>query len=141
TEDKILDGTVCDDKGKFTLNKIAEGDYKVHLSFIGFESKIIPVSISSANSHQDLGTIQLAIKAEILGEVTVEAEKVLIEERVDRTIYNAENDATTRGGDATDVLKRVPLLSVDMDGNLSMRGSNNVKVLINNKPSAITASS
>lgn len=65
----------------------------------------------------------------------------MIEERVDRTIYNAENDATTRGGDATDVLKRVPMLSVDLDGNVSLRGNQNIMVLINNKPSTIMASS
>ena len=77
----------------------------------------------------------------MLSEVVVEGQKVLIEERVDRTIYNAENDETTRGGDATDVLKRVPMLSVDLDGNVSLRGSQNVTVLINNKPSTIMASS
>src|SRR5690606_30385761 len=111
------------------------------VSFIGFDSKTIPVTISEANSNIDLGTISISAKAEILNEVTVEAQKALIEERVDRTIYNAENDLTTRGGDATDVLKRVPMLSVDIDGNVSLRGNQNIQVLINNKPSSIMASS
>ena len=71
----------------------------------------------------------------------MEGQKELVEERVDRTIYNAENDQTTRGGDATDVLKRVPMLTVDMDGNVSLRGSSNIMVLVNNKPSTIMASS
>lgn len=141
TDDKPIDGSVCDGKGKFTINKIANGTYKVVISFIGFEAKNIPVTISDKNDNIDLGTISISPKAEVLKEVTVEGQKALIEERVDRTVYNAENDVTTRGGDATDVLKRVPLLSVDLDGNLSLRGNSNVKVLINNRPSTITASS
>ncbi len=138
--DKPVDGTVCDDKGKFTINKVAEGKYNVVVSFIGFETQTFPVNVDG-KKNIDLGSVKLKEEEKILKEVTVEAQKVLIEEKVDRTIYNAENDATTAGGDATDVLKRVPMLSVDMDGNVSMRGSSNVRVLINGKPSTIAASS
>ena len=138
--DKPVDGTVCDDNGKFTLNKVAEGKYNVVVSFIGFETQTFPVNVDG-KKNIDLGSVKLKEEEMILKEVTVEAQKVLIEEKVDRTIYNAENDATTAGGDATDVLKRVPMLSVDMDGNVSMRGSSNVRVLINGKPSTIAASS
>src|SRR5690606_27397923 len=81
------------------------------------------------------------VKAEILEAVMVEGQKVLIEERVDRTIDNAENDATTRGADATDVLKRVPMLSVDIDGNVSLRGNSNIRVLINNRTTTTPADS
>lgn len=138
---KPVDGNVCDDKGKFTLAKVANGNYNLVISFIGFENKSIPVKISDDKDQLDLGTITISPAAEVLKEVTVVGQKAIIEEKVDRTIYNAENDQTTRGGDATDVLKRVPMLSVDLDGNVSMRGSQNIKVLINNKPSTITASS
>jgi ferric enterobactin receptor len=136
---KPVDGTVADDKGKFTITKVSSGNYNVVVSFIGFEPKVIPVTMDKDNI--DLGEIKLTVRAEILKEVTVEGQKVLIEEKVDRTIYNAENDATTRGGDATDVLKRVPMLSVDLDGNVTLRGNSNIKVLINNRPSSIAASS
>lgn len=137
-----VDGTICDMEGKFTLNKIPFGTYDVVISFIGYETQTIKdVVLSSEKDEVSLGLVKLSTGSKILNEVVVEAQKAIIEERVDRTIYNAENDKTTRGGDAGDVLKRVPMLSVDMDGNVSMRGSSNVLVLINNKPSTIMASS
>jgi outer membrane receptor protein involved in Fe transport len=136
-----IDGTVCDDKGKFTINKIAPGSYTVVISFIGFESKKINVIISEKRNEINLGSIRLSQSVKMLNEVVVEGQKAMVEEKVDRTIYNAESDLTTKGGDATDVLKRVPLLAVDMDGNVSLRGSNSIKVLINGKPSTITSSS
>lgn len=136
-----LDGTVADDKGEFSLVRIADGSYNLVISFIGFEPRSIPVEIGEEQSNVDVGIVSLSIKPEILEAVTVEGQKALIEERVDRTIYNAENDATTRGGDATDVLKRVPMLSVDLDGNVSLRGNSNIRVLINNRPSTIAATS
>lgn len=136
-----LDGTVCDEKGKFSIVRVADGSYNLVISFIGFEPQTIPVQIGGERNTVDVGAVSLAVKAEILEAVTVEGQKTLIEERVDRTIYNAENDATTRGGDATDVLKRVPMLSVDLDGNVSLRGNSNIRVLINNRPSTIAATS
>src|SRR5690606_5926789 len=136
-----LDGTVCDDKGKISIVRVADGSYDLVISFIGFEPRVIPVKMTAEQSNVNVGDVSLSIKAEILEAVTVEGQKALIEERVDRTIYNAENDATTRGGDATDVLKRVPMLSVDLDGNVSLRGNSNIRVLINNRPSTIAASS
>jgi outer membrane receptor protein involved in Fe transport len=139
--DKPLDGTVADMEGKFTISKIAEGDYRVIVQFMGYESKIIDVTISEKKETVDLGTIQLAQVVKQLNEVVVEGQRDLIEEKVDRTVYNAENDDSNRGGDATDVLRKVPMLSVDLDGNVSLRGSQNVRVLINNRPSTIAANS
>jgi outer membrane receptor protein involved in Fe transport len=136
-----VDGASADQVGKFVLNKVAQGDYKLVISFIGYESKTVFVSINAKNDDHDLGVIKLPSSTKMLAEVTVEGQRAMIEERVDRTVYNAEKDATNKGGDATDVLKKVPMLSVDLDGNPSLRGSSNVKVLINNKPSTIMASS
>lgn len=140
SDGKTIDGAVADMKGKFTLNKIAPGSYKLVVSFVGYETKSVDVEITDKKDQLDLN-IAISSEAKVLSEVVVEGQRSTIEERVDRTIYNAENDATTRGGDATDVLKRVPMLSVDFDGNVSLRGSQNILVLINNKPSTIMASS
>ena len=136
-----MDGAVADAKGKFTIVKIAAGSYHVAISFIGYETKTIENVDLTEKKVIELGTIKLPSEAKVLSEIVVEGQKQLIEERVDRTVYNAENDKTTAGGDATDVLRRVPLLSVDLDGNVSLRGSSNIRVLINNKPSTIMAAS
>ena len=136
-----VNGGVCGDDGKFVLPGIPAGTYIVQVSFLGYKNEERAGVVVPANGVVSLGNVALAASAQKLGEVVVVAQKPLIEERVDRTVYNAENDQTARGGDATDVLKRVPLLSVDLDGNVSLRGSSNIRVLINNKPSAIAANS
>ncbi|GAA4470620.1 outer membrane beta-barrel family protein [Nibrella saemangeumensis] len=142
TTNKPIDGTVCDDKGRFTLTKVADGEYRLLISFIGYRNQIIPnIKIDRRNDAINLGNIILAPEVRTLQEVTVTGQAAMIEEKVDRLVYNAEKDITTRGGDATDVMRRVPMLSVDLDGNITLRGSQNVRVLINNKPSTIVASS
>lgn len=138
---KPINGTVADGKGKFTVKDIPNGKFNVSISFIGFETVSRSIEITDRNNDINLGEISLSPSVEILNEITVEGEKSLIEERIDRMIYNAENDITSKGGDASDVLRRVPLLSVDLDGNISIRGSENIRVLINNRPSTITAGS
>ncbi len=138
---KPVDGTVCDEKGKFVIKNIAEGQFNLSISFVGYKTIQKGPYKFAARTDLNLGTVKLESESQLLNEVVVEGQKELIEERVDRTIYNAENDQTTKGGDASDVLRRVPQLTVDFDGNVSLRGSQNVQVLINNKPSTIVASS
>ncbi len=138
---KVVNGGVCGDDGKFVLAGIPAGTYTVQISFLGYKNEERSGVAVAGGGAAELGTVALTAAAQKLGEVVVTGQKAIIEERVDRTVYNAENDQTTRGGDATDVLKRVPLLSVDLDGNVSLRGSSNIRVLINNKPSSIAASS
>jgi outer membrane receptor protein involved in Fe transport len=135
-----VNGGVAGDDGKFVL-PVPAGTYRVEISFIGYTTQVKNDVTVTAGGNLALGTIAMAGAAQKLAEVVVTGKKPLIEERVDRTVYNADVDKTTQGGDATDVLKRVPLLSVDLDGNVSLRGSSNIRVLINNKPSTIAASS
>ncbi|WP_089319419.1 outer membrane beta-barrel family protein [Pontibacter ummariensis] len=138
---KPVDGTMADDKGKFSLERVANGSYKVVVSFIGFETKTLEVELTDRNASIDLSKVSISPTAQALKEVKIEGQRAMIEEKVDRTVYNAENDESNKGGDATDVLRKVPMLSVDLDGNVSMRGSQNIRVLINNRPSTITAGS
>jgi outer membrane receptor protein involved in Fe transport len=139
---KPIDGTAADDNGKFSIPRVPAGTYTVQITFIGYKLVEKPgVVITDAGNTVALGSVVLESSAQALGEVKVEGQRSLVEEKVDRTVYNAEKDETTRGGDATDVLKRVPSLSVDLDGNVSLRGSQNIRVLINNRPSTISANS
>lgn len=136
-----VDGTTTDDKGKFTIKNIAEGDYKLLISFIGYKGKQIPNINIGRRTNLELDNVVLVPDVIQLNAVTVTGQTELIEERVDRLVYNAEKDIASKGGDATEVMRKVPMLTVDLDGNVSLRGSSNVKVLINNKPSTILATS
>ena len=138
---KAVDGTIADEKGKFTLSKVAEGDYKLLVTFIGYSDKLLDNIRVQKGKDLDLGAIKLSTNPILLDAVTITGEKSLIEEKVDRLVYNAEKDISARGGDAADILRKVPMLSVDFDGNVTLRGSANLRVLINNKPSTIIASS
>ena len=139
---KPIDGSICDEFGKFTITKVEEGNYQIVVSFIGYKNTTLDnIKVSGKNEELNLGMVKISPDIKQLDEVIVEGQKALIEEKVDRTVYNAENDATNKGGDATDVLRKVPMLSLDLDGNVSLRGSQNIKVLINNRPSTITAGS
>ncbi len=137
--DKLVDGTVADDKGKFTLTKLAPGTYKLLVSFLGYNAKPIDNVVLAKGQAKDLGVIRLSASTRTLNEVTVAGTKALVEDKVDRLVYNADVDLAAKGGDATDILKKVPMLSVDLAGNVSLQGSSNVRVLINNKPSSILA--
>ena len=138
---KVIDGTMADGNGKFQFTRVAKGTYMLKVTFIGYEDALLENIEVKKGEDVDLGTVKLAISAKVLDEVKVTGLKSIIEEKVDRLVYNAENDVTSKGGDGTDVLRKVPMLSVDLEGNLSLRGSENIRVLINNKPSTIVASS
>jgi outer membrane receptor protein involved in Fe transport len=136
---KLLTGTTTDEKGGFTLAKLPLGSYALVVSYVGYRTTTLPVSLSAARPALDLGTIRLAAESKTLGEVTVTGQKALVEDKGDRLVYNAEKDISNAGGTAADVLRKVPTLSVDLNGNVQMRGNGNIKVLVNGKPSAMMA--
>ncbi|RAK66709.1 TonB-dependent receptor domain-containing protein [Hymenobacter edaphi] len=139
TGEQPLDGAVADDKGRFVLKGLAPGSYRLSVSFIGYGASVQPVTLAEGSMSADLGTIALQSQAKQLGEVQVTGERPVVESKPDRLVYNAAQDATNKGGTAADVLRKAPMVSVDPDGNLQLRGSGNVRVLINGKPSAVVA--
>lgn len=137
---KAVNGGLTDAKGKVSIQNIAPGDYKLVVGFIGYTSKNITVKTTPEKPDNNLGNIVLSGSSSTLAEVTIEGKKNVIENKIDRMVYNAEADATNAGGDATDVMRKVPMLSVDINGNVQLRGSA-VRVLINGKPSGTMANS
>lgn len=136
-----VDGTTTDEKGAFSMTKVASGNFKILISFIGYKTKTIKGVKIDKKTDLDLGSIVLSPDIVQLNEVQVVGMAQMVEEKVDRLVYNADKDITSKGGDASDVMRKVPMLTVDLDGNVSLRGNSNVKVLINNKPSTMVATS
>ncbi len=137
--DKLVDGTITDDNGKYALNELIDGNYAIEVSFLGYDKIVMENIVIEKERTVNLEDIYLSETTTTLDEVTVTGQRAFIEEKVDRMVYNAEKDNLAKGGDAADVLRKVPLLSVDLEGNVSLRGNSNVQVLINNKPSTIVA--
>ncbi|PWT75869.1 MAG: TonB-dependent receptor [Bacteroidetes bacterium] len=137
--DSALQSTVTDEKGRFTLLKQQPGNFEIIATSVGYNRIRLSVTVTRQSDPVNLGTLFLSPRPDMMKEVVVSSKRTLIEEKLDRTVYNVERDKSLSGGDATDALRRVPLLSVDMDGNVTLRGSANIKVLINGKPSTISA--
>jgi ferric enterobactin receptor len=141
-EVRPFNGISTDHKGNFTLKKIPAGEYKLTVDFLGYEPKSIDHVIIGANAlNVSLGNIPLSLKQTQLASVTVTAQVPLVQNKIDKLVYNVANDLTSQGGVALDVLKKVPMISVDVDGNVELQGNANIRFLINGKPSSIFGAS
>ncbi|MCP1383993.1 TonB-dependent receptor domain-containing protein [Runella salmonicolor] len=138
---KVVEGTTSDVTGKFTFSKVPAGVYQLKITFVGYKDKTLLNVAVTTDNDLDLGVVPFALTAQQLNEVKVVEQKALFEDRPDRLVYNAEKDITIKGGNAGDVLRKIPSIAVDLDGNVELRGSSNIKVLINNKPSNLMAKS
>ncbi|WBX72786.1 TonB-dependent receptor [Tenacibaculum pacificus] len=131
---KRISGGITDAKGNFSI-EVPKGFYEIKVEFIGFKTKNL--SNKKLIKNTNLGTITLSEDAEKLNEVEIIAEKSTVEMRLDKKIYNVGKDMTVKGGTASDVLDNVPSVNVDAEGAVSLRGNENVRILIDGKPSAL----
>lgn len=140
-QNKQIDGTITDEKGEFKLQDVKLGSYELQISFIGYQNKVIKnVNLTPQKPDFIIEKITLTSQGVTLGAVEVTGQASIVENKIDKLVYNAEKDVTSIGGDASNVLQKVPLLSVDAEGNVSLRGSSNVQILINGKPSTMFSS-
>ncbi len=138
---KQVDGTITDDKGEFKFPEVKLGSYDLQISFLGYANKIISnITLTPQKPDIVLDKVLLSSEGVTLNEIQVTGQAAVVENQIDKLVYNAEKDVTTMGGDASNVLQKVPLLSVDAEGNVSLRGSSNIQILINGKPSTMFSS-
>jgi outer membrane receptor protein involved in Fe transport len=137
---KPVNGAVTDAKGNFSLTGIAPGTYQLLVEFIGF-NPTTQKNVVVGSGTIKLGTLSLSPSSASLQAVTVTGSRPLVENHIDKMVFNAANDVTSQSGVALDVLKKVPSVSVDIDGNVELEGNPNIRFLINGKPSTIFGSS
>ena len=131
-----LGGMMTGSKGEFSLTAPRNGEFFISIECIGYAKRRLgpfPADVKKTL----LGDILLPKEAANLQAVTVTAPKGLVENKLDKIVYNAEKDVTSLGGVATDLLKKVPMVSVDVDGNVDIMGNTNILFLINGRPSSI----
>jgi len=137
-----INGVLSDEKGGFKIEGLHPGSYKLRITYVGYPDKFVTgVVTTDSKPDKNMGVIVVAPSAKALKGVEVTGTAALVENKIDKIVYNAEKDLTAAGGNATDVLQKVPLVAVDMNGNVSLRGDQNVRVLINGKPSGATSAS
>lgn len=134
TDGKIVSGGSANEKGDFNF-KVVAGTYNVSFEFMSFKTQTLKAR--EINKSTDFGNIYLIESATTLEEVELIAEKTTVEIKLDKKIYNVGKDLTVRGGTVSDVLDNVPSVSVDVEGNVALRGNDNVRILINGKPSGL----
>ena len=133
----LVGGAASDESGKFVIS-LKPGNYYIEITFLSFEPKVIP-GINLINKDIDLRTIVLNPDTRILETVEVEGERSQMELQLDKRVFNVGADLSTSGGNAADILNNVPSVNVEIDGTVSLRGNENVRILINGKPSGLTS--
>lgn len=136
---KAEDGINSDSSGYFEFPKVDPGEYTLSVFYVGYARRDRDVVVDSSGSPVNLGAINMFSGSTKLKEVQVTDFRRLIEQRPDGIVYNADQDATNKGTTADQLLRKVPMLTVDLDGNVQMRGNGNIRVLIDGKPSTIIA--
>tara|TARA_R110002049_G_scaffold306635_1_gene505427 strand:- start:48 stop:2495 length:2448 start_codon:yes stop_codon:yes gene_type:complete len=134
SKDQTTTGGITDTMGNFNVS-VPAGVYDISIEYISYVTQTI--KNKKITSDEDLGVFFLAINMEALGEVEIIAEKTTVEIKLDKKIYNVGKDLTVSGGTVSDVLDNIPSVTVDVEGNVALRGNDNVRILINGKPSGL----
>jgi hypothetical protein len=135
--DSVITGMLTDPKGEFSMEHIMPGSYKIRVTYLGLKDYIKAITISGSDPSLDLGNINMEASATALSGVTIQGDRAAMTMSVDKKIFNVDKDISSRGGNAIDVMKNIPGISVDGDGNVTLR-NNTPLIYVNGKPSSLT---
>ena len=135
--DQIINGGAADNDGRFMLQNVKEGKYNLQVSFVGYNTRIIPVTVAG---NTELGKIELASSSKTLGAAVVTADRQLITKNSEKTVFNVAQSPGNQTGNAEDVLRNMPGVSVDQKGNVAIVGKQGVKILVDGRPNALAQS-
>ena len=135
-DSSISKSTISGKKGKFIFENIAGGNYILQCTFIGYSTTSRSININNQQKINS-GNIEISSSTGNMNEVVVVAKKSLLNTSIDRKVYSVSQDIMAQSGTASDVLKNIPSVEVDIDGNVSLRGSTAVMILINGRPSPL----
>ena len=140
-DQELVTGTITELDGSFAISGLDKGDYYVEVSFIGYEKQIVKeIEIEASKINIDLGEIILPRSVAQLDEIEVVAEEMSVEYKIDRKVINVSQQLTAASGNAVDILENLPSITVDIDGNVALRGSTGFMVLIDGRPTVLEAS-
>ncbi|MBK9590169.1 MAG: TonB-dependent receptor [Crocinitomicaceae bacterium] len=138
-DSSLVSGTVTDSTGMFALENVASGIYYVKFSFIGYKANYISsLTIDPQNPVADLGEVALNSSSE-LGTVDITVNQNVFETKIDKKVFNADQNLTSKGGNGLDLLRQIPTITVDENDNILLRGDANVTILIDGRPSSMPA--
>ncbi|MBN2167407.1 MAG: TonB-dependent receptor [Marinilabiliaceae bacterium] len=141
SDKSVVDGTVTNVDGDFQITRVASGLYYAEVSYLGYNTKTISdIEIEHGKGAVDLGVIVLSPSAETLNEIEVIGERKSFEYKIDKKVINVGKQFSSASMSAIEVLENVPSVKVDIEGNVSLRGSSGFTVLIDGKPTMLDPS-
>jgi len=135
-----IKGTLSTDNGSFRFNELKQGEYLVAFYVVGYKKLVKgPFSVSAGKLKQTLTDVQMAQDVTVLQGVEIVKQKPLIERQVDKTVINVENSVLATGNTALEILQKAPGVSVDKDGNISLKGKQGVLIMLDGKPTYLSS--
>jgi ferric enterobactin receptor len=135
----LIQGQISDEKGRFSFEKLPKEVFIVKIEYVGYRTKLIEISLENTDKALDLGAIKLAPLSQLLDAVTVSGQKQAVVTTLEKQVFKTEQFEAAKGGTATDVLRNIPSVSVNAEGDITVRGSKGFLILVNGKPSQLDA--